>query len=159
DGKVVVGVSVFLLAANGDVLAATTDTNGAYQFDHLLTGTYTLYLGTGATQTVTVNTLEDQIQVPDLQFSYLAVLAGHLLTSGGAPVTDGQVSLFQNGNLIGSTTPNSDGTFEFLLLQTGTFDLQATADGATFAPVTGIVVNSGDALLRDLTAGTGTIQV
>lgn len=125
---------------------ATTNETGAFRFDHLAAGKYTLeadrpgYLTSHyqehdgfATDIVTGKNLEGQ----NLRFELVpaAVLGGTITDSSGEPVPNARVTLYRQTDQNGEsrTRPNrgemtdETGSYEFASLEPGNYDLSVSA--------------------------------
>jgi subtilase family serine protease len=161
SGDPLPGIAVDLSMPDGSVQVQASGQDGSYRFDNLAIGTYGIVLrgGASAAAAVTVSDEDGANYTADLQVSIAAHLGGHLLTASGAAMSKGTVQLLTGGEAVASADVGSDGSFGFLLLGGGTFDLQAFADGATFARVSGVTVQSGQTVQQNLTAGSASLHV
>jgi subtilase family serine protease len=165
SGATLAGVVVNATPPSGDALSTTTDSNGDYTFTGLNLGQYTVYLNHDAaaagSQTVQITSLSGPAVQANLQLQTEGRLQGQLLTAGGAPVAGGSVQLFKPGTttLVATTTSDDQGNYGFWFTLTGTFDIHATAEGASFLPVTGVQIATGTTVTQNLTAGTATLKV
>ncbi|HVX60075.1 MAG TPA: carboxypeptidase regulatory-like domain-containing protein [Pirellulales bacterium] len=156
-----VGVRVLLSGPAGEFKATSTDSSGAYRFDSLGLGAYTVYLqiaGANSRGMATIDSLDSQLATVNLTASHVAQLSGHLTLSNGSPAT-GTIDLIQNGQIVGATDTDSNGAYDFLIQQPGTFDLQAIVTGASFAPDLGVAVGEGDSITQDMSAGSASLQL
>jgi subtilase family serine protease len=160
-GNPLAGITVGLTTPQESVEVQVSGPDGTYHFDNLALGTYGIALEGGASASIaaTVTDEDGAKYTADLQVSIAARLTGHLLTSTGTAVSGGIVQLLTGGEAVASADVGGDGSFGFLLLGGGTFDLQAIADGATFAPVSAVTVQSGQTVQQDFVAGTASLHV
>jgi len=154
------GVPVILFGPNGSKVVAVTDNLGQVTFTELDPGDYVVSLPIGPWRSITLSEVDGGIyNVDDLGIPVGATLGGELRYHDGTPVVYGIVELFENGKLIGQALSDDQGTYAFLLLRGGTFELRASAQDATFEKVTGIHIGEGENLTQDLVAGEASIQV
>ncbi len=154
-------VPVTLVLPDGSTIQTETDSSGAYEFTGLAPGNYAVSLeipSANAYQAISVIS-PTATYTANLTSAFPETLSGVLLAADGTPISGGTVSLYLNGQDVADTSSAADGSFGFLLVQPGTFDLQATDGGMTFAGVTGIVVGTGQAVTQNLTAGDNTVNV
>lgn len=158
------GVPVQLFDGTGAELATSrSDVNGAFRFDRLAIGDYTVSLllsGPASASNVTVSSLDPTpVQTADLRPQYQAVLSGKVLTDSGAPAANAYVALVSSGAVITMAECDEQGNYRFLVAQPGTYDLVASADNASFAPAIAVSVLAGETVFRDLTSGTASFTV
>lgn len=154
-------LTVNLAGPQGTVRSTMTDATGAYAFTGLPAGTYTVYLGLSglqASQSATITAEDGTVVTTDLQLDYVATLAGTLTDDSNNPVA-GVVTLYQNGSPVASANVSADGSYLFFVRHAGTYDIAASTDDGTFAPLTGINVSMGANVTQDLQWGDGTIIV
>ncbi len=158
----VAGATVLLLSPAGDLLFTESDVAGNYDFPFLDVGNYTVMLALGgefAFQDVTVNSLDGPDINTQLLIESAAELSGQLRDADGTPIAGGIVSLLQDGDVVSFAFADDQGFYRFDFLETGTFALLATANGATFASAASVNVGLGDSLTQDFVAGEGSIAV
>ncbi|HQU42080.1 MAG TPA: carboxypeptidase regulatory-like domain-containing protein, partial [Pirellulales bacterium] len=163
SGAALAGLTVDALAPDGSVLAAVTDATGAFSFAHLGLGSYSVYLdesagGASSYQTVTIVSLDGAPVTANLQAVTGATLSGTLI-QGGNPVANAVVDLYLAGQLVATAQTGTDGGYNFGLLQPGSYDVVASANGVSFTSMTGLAVASGAIVKQDLTAGTASWQI
>ncbi len=156
--------SVFIIAidANRAVYRALTDANGMYQFDELAHGVYQIGIA-GATSaemiSVNVDALEGDLFAADLVFDAAARVDGRILDAQGNPLRGVAVQLVVDGEVIATSQTEANGDYAFLLRESGTFDIVAAIDGASFTPLRNVTANAGNNAMPDLVAGTGSIEL
>ena len=158
DEKLYEGVTVQLRDADGTVVATTTtDADGAYSFDKLPAGTYTVTVVqdgpiTGLDQTEDPDSTKDSASGvislsndhrtrTDVNFGYIAnnSINGSIYRDGDRDGrkgdTEGRYSgvtvqlLDENGTVIATTTTDKDGTYSFEHLSDGTYSIKVVKDG------------------------------
>ncbi len=163
SGQPLAGVKVVVRNTSSGVQSTLTDTTGGYRIEGLGVDTYSLYLpvtGPNATTTVSVQAVDGQEYLADdLSLGAAATLSGRLLDSAGQPVAAGFVYLVQSDRVITSAKIDEQGRYAFGLVQGGTFDLYAGADGISFSPHMNLAVQKGEHVEHDLTAGTASLSV
>ena len=158
DEKLYEGVTVQLRDADGTVVATTmTDADGAYSFDKLPAGTYTVTVvqdgpiagleQTGdpdatkdnASEPITLN--NDNPSTTDVNFGYVNnnSLSGTVYRDdsrngdqdGTEPGYSGVTVqlLDKDGNVVGTTTTDKDGKYSFSKLPDGTYSVKVVKDG------------------------------
>ncbi|HUY34489.1 MAG TPA: carboxypeptidase regulatory-like domain-containing protein, partial [Pirellulales bacterium] len=160
------GIPVYLHDSSGNLQTTITDSNGNYQFSGLALDTYQVNLQSGAADvgssaSVTVTTLNGPALTANLVLTTVGTLGGKVTDGAGGPIAGATVRLYDSGTntLVGITDTASDGSYGFVALQAGTFDLQASAVGATFSQISGVSLTTGANVTQDIAAGTGTLQV
>lgn len=159
------GIVVELDDPLGNVTAATTDNAGTYQFTGLTAGNYLVFSPLASfapAQTVTITDLTgNSAVVADLtaQIALPTELEGHLIAADGTELSVGLVALVQADQVIDTALVDESGAYHFFLTTGGVFDLVATAQGPTFAAVTGITVDSGSHVTQDIISGTSSLLV
>jgi hypothetical protein len=162
NAQPVAGINVFASQSGGTVVQTTTSANGAYQFSGLAPGTYQVYLqigGAKASQSVPVTKVDGTVVTANLQVAIAAHINGKLTTNAGAPITDGQVTLYFSGQPVATANTDATGAYSFLLARPGKFDLVAISPSASFNPITNLPVAAGATVVQNFKAGTGTVSV
>lgn len=131
-----IGVVVTLTDARGTVVAAaTTDVSGAYAFDGLTAGTYTLTAASVENQPVAlaVTVPEGGRVEKDIDLGANCRLTGTVrASSDGGPVHEALVTVIDSaGTVVGATSTTEAGMFAFDNLPEGPYTLAA----AGYAPV------------------------
>lgn len=153
-------LTVVAIDPSGDDFYTQTGANGSYSFPTLATGTYQInVMGAPAGSAVTVNVTQQDgiVAAPNLTLRPSSQVSGTLKDASGNPV-HGMVSLYEAGQLLTTTQCDSSGNYGFLLLQAGLFQLQGSANTATFAPV-GITVSSGNNAVQNIVSGTSSLSI
>ena len=156
--KLYEGVTVNLVGADGTVVATTTtDADGTYSFDKLPAGTYTVTVAqdgpiAGLEQTGDPDATKDNSSEPitlnndnpsttDVNFGYIAdnSLSGTVYRDdsrngdqdGTEPGYSGvTVQLLDaSGNVVATTTTDTNGTYSFSKLPDGTYSVKVVKDG------------------------------
>ena len=156
--KLYEGVTVNLVGADGTVVATTTtDADGTYSFDKLPAGTYTVTVAqdgpiAGLEQTGDPDATQDNSSEPitlnndnpsttDVNFGYIAdnSLSGTVYRDdsrngdqdGTEPGYSGvTVQLLDaSGNVVATTTTDTNGTYSFSKLPDGTYSVKVVKDG------------------------------
>lgn len=154
--------TVLLTNTDGYLQTTFTDEDGNYEFEHVPFGNYSVSLpadGLASPQSVAITQVDGTVVTANLGVAIQSRIQGLLLDSANEPIPFGAVSLIQNGEVVAGTTSNSLGEFQFFLLTSGTYDLQARANGLSFAPVTGVTITNGQTLQQNIVAGTGSLQL
>ncbi len=159
----IAGIPVLLSGPGGVSETTNTDSNGDYQFSGLGTGDYQVYLLIGGSQTaktVSVTSLVGTVVTADLQLAYIGTIRGSVTDGAGKPITDGEVTLISGGTPVASATTDQSGSYQFLVLQPGTYDLSAVASEANLLDLaSGIIVNAGDAMTQNFQSGSAKLTV
>ena len=158
DEKLYEGVTVNLVDADGNVVATTTtDEKGNYSFDKLPAGTYSVKVVqdgpiAGLEQTGDPDAMKDNASEPitlnndnpsktDVNFGYVNnnSLSGTVYRDdsrngdqdGTEPGYSGVTVqlLDKDGNVVGTTTTDKDGTYSFSKLPDGTYSVKVVKDG------------------------------
>lgn len=154
--------TVILTSTTGFLRTTFTDDDGNYEFEHVPSGSYSVSLaadGLASPQTVAITQLDGTVVTANLGVAIQSRIQGLLLNAANEPIPFGAVSLIQNGEYIAGATSNASGEFEFLLLASGTYDLQASAGSESFAPISGVTLTNGQTLQQNIVAGTGSLQL
>ena len=142
------------LTQNGTAISTAMVTSGAYTFNNIANGTYTVtpseagYSFTPVTQNVTVNGGPATVPV----FTVAATGPGFALSGNISPSASGSgaiISLTQNGSAIGTATADTSGNYSFASLSNGTYTLTPAKTSFTFGPVNQTVTVNGS----NVTAG------
>jgi hypothetical protein len=165
-GKVVGGIPVRLISPTGLFWSTVTSQTGRYTFTGVLTGDYSVAIGSsnGLSLDRTNFSLTDQqrsLQV-DLGIDLSTISGQTLAADGTAPVADILVSLVLGNQVVDTTTSDAQGQYRFVTVQAGTFTIlaQATETDMVFLPLTNVVVGADAAVTgQDLTASAGQINV
>lgn len=155
------GMPVYLSGPNGLSRTVTTAGDGSYRFNGLAAGSYDVSLlvgGPNAVQRISITSLNGAATA-NLRMAYAATVTGALTDSSANRITDGVVTLYQNGKPIANASTNGAGVYTFLVIQLGTFDLAATASEGTFPAATGIVVGAGEIVTQNFQAGSGSLTI
>ncbi|HVX63672.1 MAG TPA: carboxypeptidase regulatory-like domain-containing protein, partial [Pirellulales bacterium] len=163
SGGTLSGVIVYLDAADGSRKTTTTDVNGNYSFNGLPLGAYQVYVSrsaAGGLQTAQVSSVEGQAIIANLNVAVAAVINGTVSDSAGGVISGATVKLYQTGSatLAASTQTASDGSYQFLILAPGAFDIVVTDPTASFAPQTNISATTGT-VTEDFAAGGSTLSI
>ena len=158
DEKLYEGVTVQLRDADGTVVATTTtDADGAYSFEKLPAGDYTVTVvkdgaltdldqtedpdSTKDTTSGVISLSNDHRTETDVNFGYIAnnSINGTIYRDGDRDGrkgdTEGRYSgvtvqlLDENGTVIATTTTDKDGTYSFEHLPDGTYSIKVVKDG------------------------------
>jgi hypothetical protein len=157
-GFPVSGSTVILTFPDNSTTSVTTGSDGTYSFNQLNTGGYSVQVvGSGAPTPVTVTSLSADYTA-DFTQATAATLGGQLLSATGDPL-QGSVTLWFNGDIIAQSPTDASGNYGFILPAAGTYDVIATSNTGSFAPLFGFAIAGGAALTEDFTAGTGTINL
>ena len=162
-GGPVAGAPVYAFDSQGNANVAYTDTAGNYLFEHLALGSYNVFAATNgpaSASAINVTSLDSDPVTANFNVNVAQQIAGKLLLSDGqTPVSNGYVSLFQNGLKIASSVTDSAGNYSFALSQPGTYTLEASAGNASFSGIANVVVNSNATVQRNLIAGSGSLNL
>ena len=160
DGKPVDGASVMLLGGSSGMQMVQTDAQGAFRFEHVDAGEYTLTVqrdamgGGSESRKVTVGTGGEVVKVA-LQLSTLAVEGTVVDAETGKAVGFAQVVLLTPGaggggslqDLVarqkGQAFTDDGGRFRMTGVPAGTFSLRVTATGFAEANVDNVVPGGG----------------
>jgi hypothetical protein len=163
-GQPVANAKVTLLMENGWFQETCTNAIGHYEFSELELGDYDVAVGTFAgfgagRQAVTISEADRSADV-DFQFN-LATIAGRTLAADGqTPLANVLVCLVCGNELVGTTTSDSNGEYQFFVFQSGTYDAVALNSACGFAPRTNLVLTQGLQLSgQDLLAASGTLSI
>ncbi len=162
SGDPMPGVQVTAYLPDGSTRLTTTDAAGAYRFEDLLAGRYTLSLstdGVDGAETVTVAAMDGSEVAADLSVSVAAGVGGRVTLADGSPIAGATVALYVAGERVLADRTDETGRYDFHMLQTGRFDLRVWSDAAGFAAVTGVLVAADDHIDVDFAAGTGSLEV
>jgi subtilase family serine protease len=161
-GQPLAGVRVFAFGPDGVTRSAFTDDSGTYRIDGVGLGMHVLTLGaagTGSAGFADVTQIDGNIYRADLSLARAATLTGRVVLFGGTPVSDALVRLTEGGRAIAVARTAEDGRYSFLLTRVGTFELQASSDGASFSAAHGVSVSQGQARELDLVSGQAVLIV
>ncbi len=156
------GARVQVLNPDGTLLVGRTDTSGRFRFTGLEVGTHRVFLNAPTEPdglSVPVTSPDGQEFGADLQRSFAIAIRGRLLSAAGTPYSGGTVFLVREGVFQAGARAGADGHFGFLPREPGTYDLEASLDGASFQPVRGITVQTGESRSVDLVAGSASLLV
>ncbi len=135
------------LSQNGSSVATTTVVSGAYSFNSIANGTYTVtpsetgFTFAPASQNVTVNSNTATVPV----FTATAVVSTYTVSGSISPAANGNgatITLSQNGTTVATTTVAS-GTYSFSNVSNGTYTVTPSETGFTFYPPSATVSVSG----------------
>ncbi|NLF30106.1 MAG: cadherin-like domain-containing protein, partial [Planctomycetes bacterium] len=158
------GMSVTLIGADGEALAAVSDGQGVYRFERLATGTVVVGLAPadeGLRRTLVLDDPDGQEYTADFAYDYASAarVSGVLRDADGQAVAYGRAALFQSGRFVVGAVADELGRYEFVVFQPGSYDLVATAGDVTFASVDGLAVGEGAHVTQDLQGGRGSLSV
>lgn len=164
NGRNMAGVIVRLEDAEGLATDTVTDAEGQYQFPELDAGTYTVIVGDwdtpGAARTTVTLDAAHRAATADFSLAVAGVITGHVFAADGAtPLAYAQVGLVSNQTLVFSAYTDDAGAYSIIVLQAGTYRLEAAYGGLAFPAITAVAV-AGDASVGpyDFQAGTRTVR-
>lgn len=179
EGNVAVGATVKLFDENGKpYLHVLTDETGAYIFDDLASGTYSIACTSekcpiSIPKTVILNPNELQSAElilesdPSMELGTIAGIVKELFDNDET-ITAEKAKVFlkdsESGETIATTLSADDGEFVFYAIEDGTYNIVATKDGykaSNSILVTingGNIVNSTLIIVKDPDTNTGTIS-
>jgi EmrB/QacA subfamily drug resistance transporter len=142
DGKPVQDAMVVVTDVRGEVIATgTTDADGAYAFNQVAAGTYTLAVSAAAYRpsAIPVEVGSDQTR-HDVELLPGARVRGTVRAEGRGPLADARVTLLDAaGNVIGVAMTGSDGEYAFADLTGGQYTIMASG----YPPVASAVTLNG----------------
>jgi hypothetical protein len=142
DGKPVQDAMVVVTDVRGEVIATgTTDADGAYAFNQVAAGTYTLAVSAAAYRpsAIPVEVGSDQTR-HDVELLPGARVRGTVRAEGRGPLADARVTLLDAaGNVIGVAMTGSDGEYAFADLTGGQYTVMASG----YPPVASAVTLNG----------------
>ena len=131
-GKPVANANASFTDTNGTVTMTESDTNGLFQIGGLNAGPWTIQVQEGGfvSYATNVNLLAGQtLNVGAVSLQPGATIDLILLDTNGQAVTNTELSLYQNGNLISLQSADSNGVAVFNDLAAGKYQLVGTVDG------------------------------
>ncbi|SEM11632.1 MFS transporter [Streptacidiphilus jiangxiensis] len=135
EGAPVAGASVTLTDPHGEVVAsAHADSDGAYAFRDLVSGTYTLTVSARAYRpgALAVDVAPNVETRQDVTLAGSGTLKGTVRTTAGRPVADARVTLLDAaGAVVAASLTGEDGAFRFTDLEPGEY----TVIAAGYPPV------------------------
>ncbi len=158
----IAGVPVVVIGPDGQLLFTVTDATGAYRIDKLGSGDHRVTLlitGPATSQVVTVADIDGGVITADLLFDGVARLSGRLSLADGSAVPNGVAGLYEAGKLIAAATADDEGNYWFELVRAGTFELRASAQGASFDVASGVTVTAGTDLTMNMMAGSASLAL
>ncbi len=160
----IAGITVFAKNAAGSLFTGVTNGSGAYDITGLLSGTYQVFVQGVANQTQSVPVTDQTGETSatasfDFPLTDNTSLNGEVLDSSGNPITNADVMLEQNNQVVAQAISDSNGDYGFLLEAGGTYSLAVISANGSFATLTGVDVTTGDTLTQNLTAGSSSLQV
>ncbi|MCL5024018.1 MAG: carboxypeptidase regulatory-like domain-containing protein [Nitrospirae bacterium] len=153
-GSALPGVSMTLSGtATG---TTTTDAAGAYSFQGLVSGTYTVtpskagYTFTPPSTTVTITRLDQSGQDFTATGGGSYNIYGAVATSGGSGLAEVTITL--SGTAAGTTITDSSGEYGLTGLVNGTYTITPSLSGYTFSPTSRpVTINSGNVTGQNFT--------
>ena len=138
-----------------------TDETGAFRFTNLKLGDYrvSLQASDSASTVVTVDDIDGATFTTDLRFDATTRITGQVTDAAGNSLVGTHVMLRENGTDVVTTRTDEDGTYTFMLLRGGEFELVAFRDGASFPVIIGVSVSADEVVQRDIVAGGRSLTV
>ena len=152
---------VEVLLPNGEFVSRSTDATGRYTVQHLVPGSHLVTLSThstASTKTVEIPVQDGSTIETDLEAEVVARLQGRIVR-GDVPLRGAFVHLFLGDQEVGLTVADADGRYQFYLVETGNYDLEIEYTGVGLSRIAGVEVASGQTVVRDLAAGSHSVQV
>lgn len=142
-GATMVGVSVGLYLGTSSTATATTTTNadGRYYFTNLAAGSWTVKPGKdGTTFSPLYRTCALPPTVTNADFTGSVTptgsfISGLVKTASGVAMNGVSVGLYQNDQLLTSTTTNAEGRYYLINLTAGIYVVRPAQTGVTFDPL------------------------
>ncbi len=147
DNTPLSGIPVTLSGSSLFPTTVRTDANGNFDFGRVADGTHFLRVGDlGVSGSLYRDVQVDSLNLSEVETFILdyAAISGQLYDSDGTtPLNQGTVTLVQSGQVIATTSVDSDGRYALLVFQAGTYDLAARVGDKGMARLQGITVNPG----------------
>ncbi|MFC7370130.1 carboxypeptidase regulatory-like domain-containing protein [Fictibacillus iocasae] len=130
-GAPLVGASVRVVDNSGFTIAtATTGAGGTYSISSLPPGSYAVTFGQEgyASQTIGAIITSNQTTQVNAQLRKEAGrLQGTVTNTGGTPLANASIQVFQNNNIVATTTTNASGFYQINNLAPGVYIVNASA--------------------------------